>query len=46
MAKYVMALDAGTTIITDVFILTKGETISSAQKSLLNIFRNPGLGGA
>ena len=40
MAKYVMALDAGTTSNRCILFNKKGETISRRRRSLLNIFRN------
>ena len=45
MAKYVMALDAGTTT-TDVFYLTKKERLSVGAEGVYSIFSETGLGGA
>ena len=46
MAKYVMALDAGTTSNRCILFNEQGEICSMAQKEFRQFFPNPGLGGA
>ena len=41
MAKYIMALDAGTTSNRCILFNEKGEMCSVAQKNLHNFFQNP-----
>ena len=46
MAKYVMALDAGTTSNRCILFNEKGEICSMAQKGIYAVLSKTGLGGA